>query len=35
MVHVPCTEVTVSRFLIPFFPGENEGVKEHGLSAVL
>jgi hypothetical protein len=34
MDHVSSTIVTVACFLILLFPGENEGVKPQGLSAV-
>jgi hypothetical protein len=30
MVHIPCSEVPVPRFLIAFFPGESERVEPHG-----
>ncbi len=34
MIHVPRAEVAVAGFLVAFFPGENDGVKPHSLSAV-
>jgi hypothetical protein len=34
VVHISCSEVAVAGFLVAFFPGENEGGKPHGLSAV-
>jgi hypothetical protein len=34
VVHVAGAEVAIPRFLVFLFPGESEGVKPHGLSAV-
>jgi hypothetical protein len=34
VVHIAGAEVAVAGFLVPLFPGENKGVKPHGLRAV-